>query len=100
MGPTGPTGAAPDINPIAAATAGSSPSATITVTGTASAPTFKFDFTLPQGPTGPTGATGGVGPTGPTGISITLKRDQASCTQVGDCYIQLDDPTDENYGCI
>lgn len=73
-GATGPTGATPDISMTATtdATSSSTPTVTITESGTAENPSFALAFSGLKGPQGETGATGATGPTG-NGIASIAK---------------------------
>lgn len=61
-GPQGPIGVTPVISAYASATTSAQPTASVTKSGTDTAPSFTFEFGLPKGDTGATGATGATGP--------------------------------------
>lgn len=97
-GPQGPQGEAgtpvfPDISVAASATtlaAGSSAKATVTSTGSDSAPLFTFTFEIPQGAQGIQGiqgARGATGPQGPQGYISLLRPTAEACVAVGEGYM-------------
>ena len=102
-GDKGDTGATPAIimqSPsVTTLAAGQSATATVTIGGTVSAPTYKFDFGIPQGAQGAIGAQGPQGPQGIQGIQgIQGPKGDTGTSYVIlgqiDSTLQLPDPED------